>query len=65
MITIIIENSGYCPQVAGLYSTRHEAESASARLFECGKLVDYELMQFADYNELNYHLQQILSPNQD
>lgn len=67
MIYVLLERSGDNLQVAWIYETEAVAKNMWDRLFEHQLLIDYDVMGFETYWELNYYLQSelILPDNED
>lgn len=57
MISVVIERSWENLQVAWLYESEDVARNMANRLFENWFLIDYDVLSFSDYWELNHYLQ--------
>ena len=65
MISVVIERSGENLQVAWLYESDEVAWNMANRLFENWFLIDYDVLSFNDYGELNQYLQwELILPNE-
>lgn len=66
MISVVIENSWENLQVAWIYKTKQEAKNMADRLFENWFLIDYDVLSFNEYGELNQYLQgEIILPDEN
>ena len=65
MISVVIERSWENLQVAWLYESDEVAWNMANRLFENWFLIDYDVLSFNDYGELNQYLQwELILPNE-